>query len=114
MKRPIILLIFGLICGMPTLAQNPQKPEFECAIFVLNADSNNSDVIDKQTDKLLARFTVNETMEEERIIKFFRLPNSPWFVVASLYTTDESMLSKSGIGSIDTELSFARRRRRNI
>jgi len=53
-------------------------------------------------------------MEEERIVRFFKLPNTGWFAVASLYTTDESMLSKSGIGSIDTELSFARNRRRNV
>jgi hypothetical protein len=52
--------------------------------------------------------------EEERINKYFRLPKTNWFVVASLYGTDESLPSKSGADSLDIELSLAKTRKRNI
>jgi len=102
----LMLLFSGLCCA--------QKPEFSCTIATLNLDSGNSATIEKQHVSEIAHFNVNETMEEEPIIKFFRLPNTRWFAVFRLYTSDESMVSKSGIGSIDLELSFARKRRRNI
>lgn len=110
--RLIIVFLLVLTCEVVGYAQ--QKPEFECSIHVLNLDSANPDVIRKQAVNEIARFKIFETMEEERIVKFFRVPKSRWFVVASLWTTDESMVSKSGIGSIDMELSFATKRRRNI
>ena len=91
-----------------------QKPDFQCVITALNLDSDNVEVIEKQPVIEIGRFDVVGTMEEERIVKFFRFPKANWFVVASIYTTDESMLSKSGVGSIDLELSFARKRRRNL
>jgi len=68
----------------------------------------------KQPLQEIGRFKVDGTMEEERIIKYFRLPKTKWFVVASLYTTDESMASKSGIGSFFMELSLSGTRKRNI
>jgi hypothetical protein len=102
----IILTSSGLCCA--------QKPEFSCTIATLNLDSGNSATIEKQHVNEIAHFNINETMEEEPILKFFRLPKTRWFAVFRLYTSDESMLTKSGIGSIDLELSFARTRRRNL
>lgn len=113
-NKSILILFVAFLSGIPVFAQNAEKPEFECSIYILNINSNDPDVLDREPARLLAHFTVDGTMEEQRIVKFFKLPHTQWFVVASLYTTDESMLSRSGIGSIDTELSFARRRRRNI
>ena len=103
-----------LICLASCSTGLAQKPDFQCVITALNLDSANVEVIEKQPVREIGRFDVQGTMEEERIIKFFRFPKTNWFVVASLYTTDESMLSKSGVGSIDLELSFARKRRRNL
>lgn len=111
MNKLIIASLIVLICASENFAQ---KPDFECVIVTLNLDSSNPEVIRKQEGKEIGRFQINETMEEERIIKFFQLPKTRWFVVASLYTTDESLVSKSGIGSLDMELSFARKRKRNI
>lgn len=91
-----------------------QKPEFSCTMFSLNVDSSNLATIEKQHVNEFAHFDIKETMEEEPIIKFFRVPKTRWYAVFRLYTSDESMVSKSGIGSIDLELSFARKRRRNI
>lgn len=91
-----------------------QKPRLECAITAFSLNSVNMEAIEKEPVREIGRFNVYETMEEERIIKFFRFPKTSWFVVASLYPTDESMASKSGAGSINLELSFAKRRRRNV
>jgi hypothetical protein len=110
--RLLVISWILLACEIFGFAQ--QKPEFECSIHILNLDSANPEVIRKQFVNEIARFKIYETMEEERIDKFFRVPKTGWFVVASFWTTDESMLSKSGIGSIDMELSFATTRRRNI
>jgi hypothetical protein len=71
-------------------------------------------VIAKQPVKEVARFKVDGVGEEERINRYFRLPKTNWFVVASLYSTDESLASKNGADSLDMELSLAKTRRRNI
>ncbi len=110
--RLTIVFWIVLACGAVGFAQ--EKPEFECSINTFNVDSSNPEALNKQSANEFARFKIYETMEEERIVKFFRVPKTRWFVVASLNTTDESMLSRSGIGSLDLELSFARKRRRNI
>jgi hypothetical protein len=91
-----------------------QKPQFDCSITALNLDSANIETIDQKPIIEIGRFEIYQTMEEERIIKFFKLPKTSWFVIASIYTTDESMASKSGRDSINLELSFARKRRRNV
>jgi hypothetical protein len=109
-KLTIAFLILLASCG----AGFAQKPDFQCVVIALNLDSANVEVIERRPVIEIGRFDIAETMEEERITRFFRFPKTKWFVVASLYTTDESMLSKSGIGSIDLELSFARKRRRNL
>ena len=88
--------------------------KFDCVIATLNLDSTSPKFIDKQPVKQFAAFKVYGVGEEERVTKFFRLPKTGWFVVASLYSTDESMASKHGADSIDLELSIAKRRKRDI
>jgi hypothetical protein len=108
-----LITIIGIIL-ISVESCSAQKPAFSCAIATLNLDSGNSATIGKLHVKEIAHFNIDGTMEEEPIIKFFRLPNTRWFAVFRLYTSDESMVTKSGIGSIDLELSFARKRRRNL
>ena len=88
--------------------------KFECVVATLNLDSAQSEAIAKQPVKQIAKFTLDGVGEEERINKYFRLPKTNWFIVASLYSTDESMVSRNGADSLDMELSLARKRTRNI
>ena len=88
--------------------------KFDCIVATVNLDSANSEVIAKQPVKQIAKFNLGGVGEEERINKYFRLPKTNWFVVASLYSSDESLASRNGADSLDLELSLARKRRRNI
>ena len=88
--------------------------KFDCAVATLNLDSARPDVIAKQSVTEVGRFKLDGIGEEQRINRYFRLPKTNWFIVASLYSTDESLASKNGADSFDMELSLARRRRRNI
>jgi hypothetical protein len=110
--KPLLFSALVLAFASPTLAQHTSK--LDCVLATLNLDSPNPETIRKQPVKQFAGFQVDNPGEEERITKFFRLPNSKWFVVASLYSTDESMPSNSGADSLSMELSLAKRRRRNI
>jgi len=83
-------------------------------MFSLKLRSSNPASIERQELNEFGHFDIEGTMEEEPIIRFFRVPNTRWFAVFRLFTSDESMVSKTGIGSIELELSFARNRRRNI
>ena len=112
MKKLILTSIFILLCANAGFAQGYTK--FDCSVSTGNFDSPNREVMRNQPLSELGRFKVDGTMEEERIVKYFRLPKTKWFVVASLYTTDESMASKSGIGSFFMELSLSTKRKRNV
>jgi hypothetical protein len=112
MKKLILTSIIVLICASVGFAQGFTK--FDCSVAVSYFDSPNPDVMKKQPLKEIGRFKVDGVGEEERINKYFRLPKTKWFVVASLYGTDESMASKSGQESFFMELSLSRKRKRNI
>jgi hypothetical protein len=88
--------------------------KFDCVVATLNLDSAKSQAIAKQPVKQIAKFKLDGVGEEQRINKYFPLPKTNWFIVASFYSTDESMASRNGADSLDMELSLARRRRRNI
>ena len=109
--RVLISLIIIASCAATCVAQ---KPEFSCSMFSLKLRSSNPASIERQELNEFGHFDIEGTMEEEPIIRFFRVPNTRWFAVFRLFTSDESMVSKTGIGSIELELSFARNRRRNI
>jgi hypothetical protein len=108
-----LLTTFGIVLVWSTLC-SAQKTEFVCTIATLNLGSGSPAAIEKEHVNEIAHFDINETMEEEPILKFFRVPKTRWFAVVRLYTSDESMISKTGIGSIDLELSFSTKRRRNL
>src|SRR3954471_15338549 len=104
---PLFVVMFASAC----LAQ---FTKFDCSVVTLNLDSSRPDVIKKKPVREIGRFKVDGVGEEERISKHFRLPNTKGFRVASLYSTDESLGSKSGPDSFEMELTLAQRRRRNI
>jgi hypothetical protein len=108
------LLTVAIMFGSVGLVFSQGTSKLDCELATLNLDSPNPDVIRTKLVRRFGRFKIDNPGEEERITKFFRLPNSNWFVVASLYSTDESMPSKSGADSLDMEMSLARKRRRNI
>ena len=87
---------------------------FDCVVATLSLDSANSEVIAKQPVKQIGKFKLDGVSEEERINRYFRLPKTNWFIVASLYSSDESLASRNGADSLDMELSLSRKRKRNI
>ena len=88
--------------------------KFDCAVAALNLDSAKPRVIAKQPVRQIGKFKLDGVGEEQRINRYFRLPKTNWFIVASLYSTDESLASRNGADSLDMELSLARKRQRNI
>jgi hypothetical protein len=52
--------------------------------------------------------------EEELTTKAFRLPRSSYFIVASVFYTDESMASTKGQDSVSLELALSRDKQRNV
>lgn len=88
--------------------------KFDCVIVTLNLESANPQVIAKQPVKQIAKFKIDGVGEEDRVTRYFRLPRTTWFIVASVYATDESMASRNGADSLELELSLSRKRRRNI
>lgn len=112
MKKLTLTSLVVLICASPGFAQGFTK--FDCSVATLNLDSSKPEVIRTQTFREIGKLKVDGVGEEERISKYFRLPKTKWLVVATLYSTDESMASKSGADSFDMELSLARRRKRNV
>lgn len=112
MKKLFLTLLLYLMGSSAVFAQGFTK--FDCSVVTLNLDSPNSEAITKQSAKEIGSFKVDGVGEEERISRYFRLPRTKWFVVASLYGTDESMASKSSLVSFDMELSLSKRRKREI
>lgn len=112
MKRSCLMCLIYIAFASSCFAQGFMK--FECVVATLNLDSAKSEAIAKQSVKQIGKFRVDGVGEEQRISKYFRLPKTKWFIVASLYSTDESLASRNGADSLDMELSLARQRRRNI
>ena len=112
MKHIITLFLIVFSSASVCLGQGFMK--FDCVVATLNLDSAKADVIARQPVKEVARFKLDGIGEEQRVNRYFRLPKTDWFIVASLYSTDESLASINGADSLDMELSLARRRRRNI
>lgn len=52
--------------------------------------------------------------EEERTVKAFKLPSPGFFVVASVFYTDESMASEKGLDSVSLELALSRGKQRDV
>ena len=109
-----IITLFLIVFSSASVCLGQGFMKFDCVVATLNLDSAKADVIAKQPVKEVARFKLDGIGEEQRINRYFRLPKTEWFIVASLYSTDESLASINGADSLDMELSLARRRRRNI
>ena len=97
-----------LCCATPAHAQNPNSDRCEVAALDMTAKKS-----DKDQGKQLGTF---ETVmgEEELTTKFYRLPKTKLFVVASVFYTDESMASKKGADSISLELMVSTKRKRDV
>ena len=112
LKKRILTLFVVLMSAPVCFAQGHTR--FDCLVSRLNLDSPNPEAFRGQPVKVLGSFKVDGVGEEERVSKYLRLPKTRWFVVASLWASDESMANQGGVESIDLELSLATRRKRNI
>ena len=95
-----------------------------CALFLWAsttfAQSSNSDrctvtAADMQTKKSaeLGSFAT-VIAEEELTTRAFRVPHTGFFIVASVFYTDESFASEKGADSISLELALSRGKQRDV
>ena len=112
MKPWIASLLVIVALSSISYAQPTRK--LDCEVVMVDVTSLNPEILRQKSVKPIGRFKVDNPGEEERVTRFFRWSKSKWFIVASLYSTDESMRSKSGADSLDLELSLSTTRTRNI
>jgi hypothetical protein len=95
-----LLTTFGIVLVWSTLC-SAQKPEFACTIATLNLGSGSPAAIEKEHVNEIAHFDINETMEEEPILKYFRVPKTRWFAGNNpLNATDPTGMEKVQLGRI--------------
>ena len=98
MTKSIYLSCLLFLCCSPALAQSG------------NSDRCVVTVADMKTKKAVQVGTFTTIIaEEELTTKAFRLPRSNFYVVASVFYTDESMASEKGADSISLELALSRK-----
>jgi len=92
-----------LLCASMTFAQSS------------NADRCTVAAADMQTKKSveLGSFTT-VIAEEELTTKAFKLPRTAFFIVASVFYTDESMASEKGSDSVSLELALSKSKQRDV
>jgi hypothetical protein len=103
MIKTLFLVCLLLLCVSDSLAQSSNSDRCEVAV---------ADVQSKKSEVLGSFGTV--IAEEELTTKAFPLPRSSYFIVASVFYTDESMASKKGSDSVSLELALSRDKRRNV
>jgi hypothetical protein len=110
--RKLLLLVAFSALATSALAQD--KTYVSCLVVLSGFTTDEYGSVWMTPIKEIGRFEVSQTLEEDRITKVFRLPNTRLFVVASLNYTDESMPMESGYYSAELDLALSRTRRRNI
>ena len=115
MKKIIPAVLLTLICASPCVAQQDDS-YFSCIVSYVDVKPKRYKDLKGAPVKEIGRFEVNEIGEEETITRAFRFPHSKWFIVASLFATDESMASGSGGDSLmlTLELSPSGKKTRNV
>jgi hypothetical protein len=103
MSKTFFLVCLLLLCASETLAQNSNSDR--CEVTVADMQSKKSTVLGSFATVI---------GEEELTTKAFLLPFSNYFIVASVFYTDESMASKKGADSLSLELALSRDKRRNV
>ena len=72
-------------------------------------------VADLQTKKSVELGSFSTVIaEEELTTQAFKLPGTAFFIVASVFYTDESMASRKGKDSISLELALSRSKQRDV
>lgn len=97
---------------------------FGCVLFLcastafaqrINSDACIVTVGDMQTKKSVELGSFSTVIgEEELTTQAFKLPRTAFFIVASVFYTDESMASKNGADSISLELALSRSKQRDV
>lgn len=103
MRLTFCVICLLLLCGSTTPAQKS------------NSDRCQVGVADPKTKKSVELGSFSTVIgEEELTTKAFRLPRSRYFVVASVFYTDESMAYSDGQDSVSLELSLSRDKQRDV
>lgn len=108
------LLFIGcalLLCGSTAYAQGGNSDR--CEVAALDITGKKVDDIDKGRAIHLGTF---DTVigEEVETTKSYRLPNTRLFVIATVWYTDESMVSGKGADSISLELAVSTTQKRDV
>jgi hypothetical protein len=102
MTKAFILKCLLVLCASTTFAQS-------------NSDHCVVSSGDVQTRKSAMLGSFNTIVgEEELTTKAFKLPNSTFFIVASVFYTDESMASEKGSDSVSLELALSKAKQRDV
>jgi hypothetical protein len=103
MTRAFILKCVLVFCASTALAQSSNSDR--CVV-------SSGDV---QTKKSAVLGSFNTIIgEEELTTKAFKLPNTGFFIVASVFYTDESMASEKGLDSVSLELALSKGKKRDV
>lgn len=112
--KDIMIRYFGILLLLISVKAVvcQEKPDFACELYKLDIPRRSTDEsIQRKPFKKFGEYKNYGSMEEERINKFFRVPNTRWYAVLSMFTSDESLPER---GSLNWELSFSKSRRRHI
>jgi hypothetical protein len=111
LMRLSVVSMFFLLCVSTALAQSGNSDR--CEVKTLDITGQKLDEIEKVPEKTLGRF--NTVIAEETLTsRVYRLPKTAFFVIASVWYTDESMASEKGADSISLELLISKSRRRSV
>jgi len=103
MNKAFILKCVLVVCASNTFAQTS------------NSDRCVVSSGDMQTRKGAMLGSFNTIIgEEELTTKAFKLPNTGFFIVASVFYTDESMASEKGSDSVSLELALSKSKQRDV
>lgn len=110
MARHLVILLL-LVSVKAVVCQT--KPDFVCELYKIDLPRGSTEDknIDRKPFQKFGEYKNYGSMEEDRINKYFRVPNTRWYAVVSMFTSDESLPER---GSLNWELSFSKSRRRNI
>ncbi len=109
MIRHFVIFLL-LISARAVVCQD--RADFVCELYKLDLSRGSTEEsIDRKPFQKFGEYKNYGSMEEERINKFFSVPNTRWYAVISMFTSDESLPRR---GSVNWELSFSKTRRRKI
>lgn len=113
MTRLLISSMLVLLCAGVTSAQRRTGAPDRCQVFTATVSRHGTSEVYTSNPRELGAFDTISG-EEELTTRSYRLPNTNLFVIASIFYTDESLVSTKGADSISMELLLSARPTRDV